>query len=69
MNEDKLILTENRLLPRLLDILLTVMAWGGRMDFLLYELLDAVKYGNSPSTGSRNHFLLYSVSVSAYSRS
>ncbi|MEH4593771.1 poly-beta-1,6-N-acetyl-D-glucosamine biosynthesis protein PgaD [Escherichia coli] len=39
MNEDKLILTENRLLPRLLDILLTVMAWGGGWIFFYTNFL------------------------------
>lgn len=38
MNENTLILTEHRLLPRLFDAALTVVAWGGFMFFLYARL-------------------------------
>ena len=37
MNENTLILTEHRLLPRLFDAVLTLLAWGGFL-FFLYAL-------------------------------
>ena len=39
MNEDTLILTENRLLSRLFDGALTLLAWGGFMFFFYANLL------------------------------
>ncbi|EMW6579871.1 MULTISPECIES: poly-beta-1,6-N-acetyl-D-glucosamine biosynthesis protein PgaD [Enterobacter] len=38
MNENTLILTEHRLLPRLFDAALTVVAWGGFLFFLYARL-------------------------------
>ena len=45
MNENTLILTEHRLLPRLFDAALTLVAWGGFLFFLyarLYLLFAAL---------------------------
>lgn len=41
MNEDTLILTENRFLPRLFDGALTLLAWGGFLFFFYANLLTA----------------------------
>lgn len=38
MNENTLILTEHRLLPRLFDAALTLVAWGGFLFFLYARL-------------------------------
>ena len=38
MNENTLILTEHRLLPRLFDAVLTLLAWGGFLFFLYANL-------------------------------
>ncbi len=48
MNENALILTEHRLLPRVFDSILTLIAWAGFLFFLYDNLLTQI-------TEQRNH--------------
>ncbi|MEH0887977.1 poly-beta-1,6-N-acetyl-D-glucosamine biosynthesis protein PgaD [Enterobacter sp. UNJFSC 003] len=63
MNENTLILTEHRLLPRLFDAVLTVLAWGGFLFFLYANLWMQITEENTYRWGviiaSFNTVLIY----------
>ena len=63
MNENTLILTEHRLLPRLFDAALTLVAWGGFLFFLYarlwMQLTDESDHRWSVIIASFNTVLLY----------
>ncbi|MCU6426640.1 poly-beta-1,6-N-acetyl-D-glucosamine biosynthesis protein PgaD [Enterobacter sichuanensis] len=63
MNENTLILTEHRLLPRLFDVALTLVAWGGFFFFLYarlwMQLTDESDYRWGAIVASFNTVLIY----------
>ena len=63
MNENTLILTEHRLLPRLFDAALTLVAWGGFLFFLYarlwMQLTDESDHRWSVIIASFNTVLIY----------
>lgn len=63
MNENTLILTEHRFLPRLFDAALTLVAWGGFLFFLYarlwMQLTDESDHRWSVIIASFNTVLLY----------
>ncbi|OAE40300.1 poly-beta-1,6-N-acetyl-D-glucosamine biosynthesis protein PgaD [Enterobacter cloacae] len=63
MNENTLILTEHRLLPRLFDTALTLLAWGGFLFFLYarlwMQLTEESEYRWGDIIASFNTVLIY----------